>query len=81
MPQTYYLLASILASQGDHAGALEYATEGVQRFPQNQGLWVTRAQIDGQRGDLDAARRALDRALSLPGKDPRIPALRARLRR
>jgi Flp pilus assembly protein TadD len=81
VPQVYYLLTSILASQGDHTGALEYATEGVQRFPQNQGLWVTRAQIDGQRGDLDAARRALDRALSLPGQDPRIPALRARLRR
>lgn len=81
VPQTYHLLAAILASQGDLDAALARLTEGVQRFPQNQSLWVTRTQLELQRGNITAARRSLEQALRRPGQDPRIAALRSRLPR
>jgi len=78
-PQSYTLLALIQVAQGDTTGAVQRLEQGAQAFPQDQGLWVTLAQLEALRGNLQAARAALDRAQSLPGRDGRIPALRARL--
>jgi Flp pilus assembly protein TadD/4-amino-4-deoxy-L-arabinose transferase-like glycosyltransferase len=81
VPQSYNLLALAYVAQGDTTGAVQYLEQGTREFPQDQGLWVTMAQIEAIRGNLNAARAALDRAQRLPGRDGRIPALRARLQR
>lgn len=79
-PQTYNLIAFVLIDNQEFEEALGYIETGQRQFPQDQELWVTRAQIEMARGNPDAARQALDRAQRLPGRSPRIPPLRARLR-
>ncbi len=79
-PQTFNIIAFIHMDRqafGEAAGSIE---RGLQQFPQDQELWVTKAQIEAGRGNFDAARRALDRAQQLPGRSPRIAPLRSRLR-
>ncbi len=81
VPQSYNLLALSQVALKDTTAAIRFVQRGTQQFPQDQGLWVTLAQIETMSGNLEGARAALDRALSLPGRDGRIPALQGRLRR
>ncbi|MCK4594775.1 tetratricopeptide repeat protein, partial [bacterium] len=74
-PQTYGLLAYGYLSLGRTDRASAYLEQGLTLHPEDQGLWLTRVQLHLSTGDFMGARRALERARSLPGNDPRLELL------
>ncbi|HUT99181.1 MAG TPA: tetratricopeptide repeat protein [bacterium] len=78
-PQTYSLAVYACLSLGRTDRAEGYMNQGLALFPEDQGLWATKAQLLLSTGDLDGAREALRRARELTGDDPRLGPLAAQL--
>gem|GEM_PF-700225 len=78
-PQTYSLAVYACLSLGRTDRAEGYLNQGLAVFPEDQGLWLTRAQLLLSTGDIPGAREALRRARGLPGEDPRLGPLGAQL--
>ncbi len=78
-PQTYSLAVYACLSLGRTDRAEGYLKQGLAQFPEDQGLWLTRAQLLASTGDIPGAREALERARELPGNDPRLGPLGAQL--
>jgi Flp pilus assembly protein TadD len=58
--------------EGDLPGANRELGEAIERAPHDWELWFVRARLEVKSGDVDAARRALQRARRL---NPRAPFL------
>lgn len=57
---------------GDTAKALETASRGAQKFPDNIGLWTLVAQFARQTGQMPVALSAIERIVALDPKTPGI---------
>ena len=65
-------LALVEELAGDLPAANREVSEAIDRAPDNWQLWFVRTRLDVKSGDIDGARRALERAREL---NPRAPFL------
>jgi tetratricopeptide (TPR) repeat protein len=64
--------AAAYLSAGDTAKALEAASRGAAKFPNNVGLWTIVAQLARTTGQMPVAMNAIEKILVLDPKAPRI---------
>jgi Tfp pilus assembly protein PilF len=65
----YLNTARAYVRKNDLERAREYVVLATSRFPNDARGWVMLGNIEGMRGDLDAADRAFEKALSIRPDD------------